>query len=131
AVRRIRRPGPQRGGRLDHPALQRAADRPAVGTATGKPVVGGGSTVISVDGHGAVGSGATSTTTTTGKPAQTVKGVCIAGNVPLESWVELFRCFVNPASKLGLKALQLGVEFKLVAHDGQPLDPDHPTMKAM
>ena len=22
-------------------------------------------------------------------------------------------------------------EFKLVAHDGQPLDPDHPTMKAM
>lgn len=114
------------------PPFTEQPTEPAVGTATGGPVVGSGSTAISQDGHGAVvGGGATSTTTTTVKPPKTVKGISIAGNVPLESWVELFRCFVNPASKLGLKTLQLGVEFKLVAHDGQPLDPDHPTMKAM
>src|SRR5262249_36152962 len=60
-----------------------------------------------------------------------VKCVSIAGTVPLESWTEVFRCFVGPAARLGLKPLELGIAFKLVAQDSQPLDPDHPTIKAM
>jgi len=51
--------------------------------------------------------------------------------VPLESWTDVFRCFVGPAARLGLKNLQLGISFKLVAQDDQPLDPDDPTLKAM
>ena len=65
------------------------------------------------------------------KPPRKVQTVTISGAVPLESWTEVFRCFVGPAARLGLKSLQLGIAFKLVAQDGQPLDPDHPTLKAM
>jgi hypothetical protein len=65
------------------------------------------------------------------KTPKTVKSVSITGTVPLESWTEVFRCFVGPAARLGLKSLQLGVAFKFVAQDGQPLDPENPTLKAM
>jgi hypothetical protein len=51
--------------------------------------------------------------------------------VPLESWTDVFRCFVSPATRLGLKSLQLGIAFKLVAPDGSPLDPESPAIKAM
>ena len=111
------------------PPFTESPVEPAAGiTTTGGTGVGGGAGAS--DDHPeavVVGSGAATTMTTSAM----IKGVTIAGNVPLESWVELFRCFVSPAAKLGLKGLHLGVEFKLVAHDGQPLDPDHPTMKAM
>src|SRR4051794_40893959 len=32
-----------------------------------------------------------------------VQSVSLAGTVPLESWMEVFRCFVGPAARLGLK----------------------------
>jgi hypothetical protein len=51
--------------------------------------------------------------------------------VPLESWTDVFRCFISPATRLGLKSLHLGIAFKLVAPDGQPLDRESPTLKAM
>jgi hypothetical protein len=66
-----------------------------------------------------------------GTAARGIQSIRISGTVPLESWVELFRCFVGPAARLGLKSLELGIAFKLVAPDGQPLDPDNPTLKAM
>jgi hypothetical protein len=66
-----------------------------------------------------------------GKTPKTVQSVSLAGTVPLESWTEVFRCFVGPAARLGLKSLQLGIEFKFVAQDGQPLDSENPTLKAM
>ncbi len=66
-----------------------------------------------------------------GKTPKMVQAVNISGTVPLESWTEVFRCFVGPAARLGLKSLQLGIAFKLVAQDGQPLDPENPTLKAM
>src|SRR5205823_5373451 len=47
------------------------------------------------------------------QPAE-VTSLTIGGTVALESWTELFRCFVNPAAKLNLKTLQLGIQFKLV-----------------
>jgi hypothetical protein len=64
-------------------------------------------------------------------PPGMVQSVSITGNVPLESWTEVFRCFVGPAARLGLKGMQLGIAFKLVTQDGQPLDPGNPTLKAM
>ena len=60
-----------------------------------------------------------------------MRSICITGKVPLESWTEVFRCFVSPAARLGLKSLELGIAFKLVAQDGQPLDRDNSTLAAM
>ena len=100
------------------------------GTTSGGPVVTGGGAAISSDGPVTVVGDTGGSTTTTAAPKK-LKGVTIAGTIPLESWTELFRCFLNPAAKLGLKSLQLGIEFKLVAQDGQPLDPDNTTVKAM
>ncbi len=67
----------------------------------------------------------------TGEPPSSVQSVNISGTIPMESWVDLFRCFINPASKLGLKTMQLGFNFKLVAQDGQRLDQGNATLKAM
>jgi hypothetical protein len=55
----------------------------------------------------------------------------ISGAVPLDNWSEIFRCFVNPAARLNLKRLRLGIHFELEAQDNQPLDPNDPTVKAM
>jgi hypothetical protein len=55
----------------------------------------------------------------------------IHGNVALENWTEVFRCFVSPAPRLPLKSLQLGISFRLKGQDGQPLDPDLPALRAM
>ena len=70
-------------------------------------------------------------TTTQADADQRVRSVHIAGPVPLESWTDIFRCFVNPASRLKLKSLQLGIEIKLLARDDQPLDANDPTLKTM
>ncbi|QJW97251.1 ATP-binding protein [Frigoriglobus tundricola] len=96
----------------------------------GAAISSDGGAAISSDGPVTVVGDTGGSTTTTATPKK-LKGVTIAGTIPLESWTELFRCFLNPAAKLGLKSLQLGIEFKLVAQDGQPLDPDNPTVKAM
>lgn len=55
----------------------------------------------------------------------------ISGNVPLESWTELFRCLINPAARLNPKVLRLGIDIQLVARDDQPFDVNDPTLKAM
>ena len=105
--------------------------------ATEPLVVGGqtetGSTAVTQNDTSGVGGGTGGGTpvTTVGNPAHAVQGISITGNVPMESWTDIFRCFVNPASKLGLKSLQLGIDFRLMSHDGQPLPADHPAVKAM
>lgn len=92
----------------------------------------GGALIREDDNEAAVlGGGGPATMSGVGKPATTVQTVTITGKVPLESWTEVFRCFVGPAARLGLKSMQLGISFKLVAQDDQPLDPDNPTLKAM
>jgi hypothetical protein len=55
----------------------------------------------------------------------------ITGAVSLDNWSEIFRCFVSPAARMNLKRLRLGIHFELEAHDGQPLDPNDPRLKAM
>ncbi|HLB48218.1 MAG TPA: hypothetical protein VJL59_14515, partial [Anaerolineales bacterium] len=46
-------------------------------------------------------------------------------------WADIFRSFVNPAGRMNLKRLRLGVDFELVTQDGQPLDENDPALKAM
>ncbi|HVA49575.1 MAG TPA: DUF499 domain-containing protein [Pirellulales bacterium] len=61
-----------------------------------------------------------------------VRSLRIAGQVPLESWTDLFRCLISPAaSRLNLKTLQLGIDINLIARDDQPLDANDATLKAM
>ena len=69
----------------------------------------------------------TEPTTTTAR----TKRIKITGKVPLESWSDLFRCFINPAARMNLKKLDLGVEFEMVPGNEQKLPTDHPTVKAM
>jgi hypothetical protein len=51
--------------------------------------------------------------------------------VPLESYSELFRCFVGPAAHMDLCRLELGVRFVLEAKDAALFDPEDPRVKAM
>jgi len=37
-----------------------------------------------------------------------VRRIIVKGSVPLDSWSEVFRCFVNPAARMSLKRLRLG-----------------------
>jgi hypothetical protein len=109
------------------PFTKQAADQATTvaGQGTGGAVTTGksdGEAVTVTDG-GAGG-------TVVGK-SKVVRAISITGVVPLESWTEVFRCFVGPAARLGLKSLELGIAFKLVAQDGHPLDSDNPTLKAM
>jgi hypothetical protein len=55
----------------------------------------------------------------------------ITGEVPLDSWSDVFRSFVSPAARMGLKKLRLGIDFELVTQDDQPLDENVPALKAI
>ena len=60
-----------------------------------------------------------------------VQRFSVHGEVPVESWSELFRCFVGPAAQMKLKKLGLGVQFDMVLHDDSPLSEEDPVFKAM
>lgn len=81
----------------------------------------------------ATASGDTPGTVTSGKVAGkgTVRRVLVRGDVPIENWGELFRCFVGPAARMNLKKLGLGVQFELVLPEDQKLSENDPTLKAM
>ena len=66
-----------------------------------------------------------------GAEPRRVRTIRIEGAVPLESYNELFRCFVSPAARMSLKRLELGVRFVLEAQDSSPLDPSDATLRAM
>jgi len=72
-------------------------------------------------------------TTTIGKPAEAtgrkVRHVTIKGDVPMESWADVFRCFVSPAARLNPRRLRLGIDFDVEL--SAALNEDHPTLKAM
>ncbi|MEJ5376498.1 MAG: DUF499 domain-containing protein [bacterium] len=93
---------------------------------TDKPVVVGGpgaGTLVSEPGGGA--------TVTTPKAQSTVRRFVVRGNVPVEQWAELFRCFVGPAARMNLEKLGLGVRFEIIFRDGQEMSEEDPTLKAM
>jgi hypothetical protein len=107
---------------------------PETGKGGGTTQPGGGALPPLVPGSTKVPDGAPGGTIagpTGEKAAKVITAINISGKVPLESWVDLFRCFVGPARQLGLKKLELGIDFKLVAHDNQPLDGDSQTLKSM
>lgn len=62
---------------------------------------------------------------------KTIRRITITGNVPVESWADLFRSFVNPAARMGLKRLRLGIAFELEPSSEQPLDENDSKLKAM
>jgi hypothetical protein len=79
--------------------------------------------------EGGEGPGGTTVTEVTTKG--TVRRFSVHGSVPVENYGELFRCFVNPAARMNLKKLRLGVQFEMEVATGQELDPNDPALKAM
>jgi len=75
------------------------------------------------------GTGAAPATGKAGKGM--LRRVRVAGSIPVESWGELFRCFVGPATKMTLARLSLGIAFELEARPEQPLDANDPAVKGM
>jgi hypothetical protein len=61
----------------------------------------------------------------------TVRRFVVRGDVPVENWGELFRCFVGPAARMNLKKLGLGVQFEMELPEGRTLSENDPALKAM
>lgn len=64
-------------------------------------------------------------------PMETVRRFVVQGEVPVENWAELFRCFVVPATKMNLKKLGLGVHFEMVLPEDSALNENDQKFKAM
>ncbi|GAB4145926.1 MAG: DUF499 domain-containing protein [Planctomycetota bacterium] len=103
-------------------------------------VPGGGETTGAGVGAGEPGGAGVVTTTgeasgtaTAEKPGAkgTVRRFVVRGDVPVENWGELFRCFVGPAARMNLKRLGLGVQFEMVLPEDRPLGENDPALKAM
>jgi len=69
--------------------------------------------------------------TTAGPTKPLVRRFAVRGAVPVENYGELFRCFVNPAARMNLKKLRLGIQFEMESSEGQELNPNDPAFKAM
>jgi hypothetical protein len=68
---------------------------------------------------------------TTGKPAsKRITRITIQGNVPMESWGDIFGSFVQPSTRKNLKR-RFGIDFELEAQGDNTLDENDPTLKAM
>ena len=92
--------------------------------------VGGPST------DGAPGSGADvgigqQTPTEKAETKGTIRRFVVRGDVPVENWGELFRCFVGPGARMNLKKMQLGVQFEMELPEGSELSGNDPSFKAM
>lgn len=61
----------------------------------------------------------------------TVRRVVIQGEVPVENWGELFRCFIGPVVRMNLKKLGLGIQFEIVLSEESALNEDDSVLKAM
>ncbi|MDA8238962.1 MAG: hypothetical protein M0Z67_01190 [Nitrospiraceae bacterium] len=61
----------------------------------------------------------------------TIQSVVIKGHVPLDSWGDIFRCFVNPAARMQLKKLNLGIQFEIEPSSEHPINKNDPAFKAM
>jgi len=61
----------------------------------------------------------------------TVRRFVVHGDVSVENWGELFRCFVGPAVRMNLKKLGLGVQFEMELPEERALNENDPAFKAM
>jgi hypothetical protein len=64
----------------------------------------------------------------TGKP---VRAFRVTGSVPLESYSELFRCFIDPAARMNLNSLRIGVDFRMESNPDSCVTTEDPALKAM
>jgi len=77
---------------------------------------------------------ATGETSAAPRPAptgRTIRKIVVSGEVPVESWADLFRSFVSPAARMRLKHLRLGIQFEFESAPDQPLHEDDAAVKAM
>ena len=106
------------------PAKVPSGEQPA-GVGAGEPGGAGGT------GAGTPTSETSGTATATKPGAKGVGRFIVRGNVAVENWAELFRCFVGPAARMNLKELKLGVQFEMVLPEDRPLSENDPALKAM
>jgi hypothetical protein len=67
-----------------------------------------------------------------GGPApRRLRKLTVRGSVPLDSYGEVFRCFVGPAARMDLKKFNIAIQLDLEAKTDKPLDPNDSTLKAM
>ena len=60
-----------------------------------------------------------------------IRRIKITGTVPVESWSDVFRSFVNPAARMNLTKLKLGIDFDLELSEDHPLSEDDPEYKRL
>jgi len=60
-----------------------------------------------------------------------VRRISVRGDVAVESWSDLFRCFVNPLARMHPKKLTAGAEFDATFADGQGPAVDDTRIKAL
>src|SRR5690606_36657734 len=108
------------------PAFEETAAAPG-GGAQGAPT---GTTGVVTDGSGNAGTtaagpgvptGSGGGTSTPGSGSVAYRKVMILGSVPAESWTDVFRSIVGPASRMQLRKLRLGIAFELEAPTDRPL----------
>lgn len=58
-----------------------------------------------------------------------VKRITISGDVSIENWSEIFRCFIITGKNMNLRKLRLGIDFEMEIQD--LLDESDPKVKAM
>ncbi len=63
--------------------------------------------------------------------AKPIRRLRIKGNIDLSNWADVFRSFVSPAARMGLKRLRLSIDFELEPPEDKPLDANDPAVKAM
>jgi hypothetical protein len=63
--------------------------------------------------------------------AKSIRKLRIKGNIDLSNWADVFRSFVSPAARMGLKRLRLSIDFELEPPEDKPLDANDPAVKAM
>jgi hypothetical protein len=76
------------------------------------------------------GGGATPKPTST-TTARRVRQYSIQGDVPLENWAEIFRCFIQPAARMHLRKLRLGIHFEGQPAPENPIPVDDAALKSM
>ncbi len=114
------------------PFTAEPAKLPGSGETAGTGVGAGGSGVAGGVGASTTPSESSGTASATkpGAPG-TVRRFVVRGDVPIEHWSELFRCFVGPAARMNLKKLGLHVQFEMLLPDDRVLSENDPALKAM
>ncbi len=75
--------------------------------------------------------GKTPDAATADPPAKRVARITIKGNIPMESWTDIFGSFINPSTRMNLKRRRLGIDFEFETHVDGELNENDPVLKTM